>query len=74
MSQLTPLGGLLLFMQLIGSGKKETSPRSDKPVTFSNSPKRDAPWDKGKNGNCFHDDPFFNPWAPGGSFNKRGRW
>lgn len=24
----------------------------------------------GKTGNPFVDDPFFNPWAPGGSFNK----
>ena len=25
----------------------------------------------GKTGNVFKDDPFFNPWAPGGSFNKK---
>ena len=24
----------------------------------------------GKTGNPFVDDPFFNPWAPGGDFNK----
>ncbi len=24
----------------------------------------------GKTGNCFIDDPFFNPWAPGGTFNQ----
>lgn len=24
----------------------------------------------GKTGNPFKDDPFFNPWAKGGSFNK----
>ena len=24
----------------------------------------------GKTGNCFIDDPFFNPWAPGGGFNR----
>lgn len=25
----------------------------------------------GKTGDCFKDDPFFNPWAPGGKFNKK---
>lgn len=24
----------------------------------------------GATGNVFKDDPFFNPWAPGGTFNK----
>ena len=24
----------------------------------------------GRTGDPFTDDPFFNPWAPGGSFNK----
>jgi hypothetical protein len=27
----------------------------------------------GKTGNPFKDDPFFNPWAPGGTFNKNRR-
>ena len=27
----------------------------------------------GKTGDPFKDNPFFNPWAPGGSFNRRGR-
>lgn len=26
----------------------------------------------GRTGNCFKDDPFFNPWAPGGDFNPFG--
>lgn len=34
----------------------------------------DAKWGRGpaagKTGDCFVDDSFFNPWAPGGSFNK----
>lgn len=34
----------------------------------------DAKWGRGRyagrTGNCFIDDPFFNPWAPGGDFNK----
>lgn len=25
----------------------------------------------GRTGDPFKDDPFFNPWAPGGRFNKR---
>ena len=28
------------------------------------------PWDTRKTGDPFHDDPSFNPWMPGGSFNK----
>ena len=28
----------------------------------------------GRTGNPFKDDPFFNPWAPGGSFNKKPGW
>lgn len=35
---------------------------------------RNAQWGRGplagKTGNPFKDDPFFNPWAPGGDFNK----
>jgi len=27
------------------------------------------PWDTRKNGDPFHDDPFFNPWQHGGTFN-----
>ena len=34
----------------------------------------EAKWGRGlyagRTGNVFIDDPFFNPWAPGGSFNK----
>lgn len=35
----------------------------------------DARWGRGpcagKTGDPFVDDPFFNPWAPGGTFNER---
>jgi hypothetical protein len=30
-------------------------------------------WDTKKNGDPFHDDPFFNPWAFGGAFNNPTR-
>ncbi len=34
----------------------------------------EAKWGRGeyagKTGDCFIDDPFFNPWAPDGNFNK----
>jgi len=29
-----------------------------------------SPWDTQKNGDPFHDDPFFNPWQRGGAFNN----
>ena len=33
------------------------------------SKERLAPWDTRKNGDPFHDNPFFNPWQRGGTFN-----
>ena len=45
---------------------------TNKKVTFQDE--MDAQFGRGKfvgkTGNPFVDDPFFNPWAPGGSFNK----
>ncbi len=53
--------------------EKETSPNvTNKAMTCSDE--MDAQFGRGefagKTGSPFIDDPFFNPWAPGGSFNK----
>ncbi len=53
--------------------RKETSPSATN-LEMTKSDEMDATFGRGKfvgkTGSPFIDDPFFNPWAPGGSFNK----
>lgn len=72
---------ILFVILIIASARKKRGDTTRSITTKSsfNSPSRQndklSPWDTSrKNGNAFHDDPFFNPWAPGGNFNKNGRW
>lgn len=56
----------ILKMELIG--------RRSIVLSLSEKDIDNARWGRGKyagkTGDVFVDDPFFNPWAPGGSFNK----
>lgn len=61
----------MLLAALAASSESDTQTYdSSRPETSGNR----RPTTRGKTGDPFHDDPFFNPWAPGGTFNKNGRW
>jgi len=53
--------------------KKETSPNVTN-LAMTKEDEMDARFGRGKfigkTGSPFIDDPFFNPWAPGGNFNR----
>lgn len=64
-----------VFLQIIDRANGTASRRRDEAeqlqrdladATFGRGPLA------GKTGDPFKDDPFFNPWAPGGAFNKFG--
>ena len=60
MSVPTPLGILVLAGAVLSGSESESS---ESTRTSTRTSERPTPWTRGKTGDPFHDDPFFNPRA-----------